>query len=151
MQFSLTTDDPAEAAQILEMLNDSGRSRPARSAGYQGNNWDDSPPPDDAPDDVPDDPWAEPDERPRQRQQSQQGQGGGGSKVPRSGTHEVDTPKGVRFWTFGLENAPVCECGMPAARQTPTNNPPYDWARWTCPLAFSKDTYKGKCSFNQWA
>lgn len=148
--FTVTTDNPTEAQLILDALNKGSqvyrptdRESDARATG---------------PSEVPaqpvaeDDPWA--DEPAQQRQESRQAARTTGSPktgIPRSGTHQVSTPKGDRYWTFGLPNAPQCDCGLTAAHMAPSERPPFDWAKWTCPLRFSKDTYKGACDFSDWA
>ena len=164
MQFSFTTDDPAEAADILEMLNGQGRDvraarpsehKPAERRKPADDDW-----PDDG--DAPDDPWADDaSEKPAEARRGQKSRGPGDDKqamydaLPRPGVpHKLETPNGDRYWTFEADDAPTCKCGLIAARQTPTAKPSakgFKWVRWACPLSYSKDTYKSKCDFSEFA
>jgi hypothetical protein len=70
---------------------------------------------------------------------------GGGSGGGRSGT--VTDNKG-RAWSFGLPEAPDCQCGEPAVMvKGKTNGKP--WTQYRCAKDF--DDYKNKCNFSQFA
>lgn len=61
-----------------------------------------------------------------------------------------DTQKGQQEWTFNSGNAPMCECGIPAAFQKgKTNNK--EWSRWTCSRSApdGTDNWKHKCDFSE--
>lgn len=54
--------------------------------------------------------------------------------------------KNGQTYTFGLPNAPACECGQQAAlRQGSTNGKP--WKQWVC--AKSHSDWRNKCQFAQ--
>lgn len=157
MQFTFTTDNPADAETILRALaNQSKRDEPAerRQEPRREQSRRDS---DDSRESHPSnevDPWADEDRERRSEPRREARDDSEGDrkepKIPRSGTYTVDTDNGSRDWTFGKSDAPTCECGLPAAYVEGTTNG-NTWARWTCALKYSRDTYKGACDLNEFA
>lgn len=69
---------------------------------------------------------------------------------PQQHTITVTTPKGQQKWTLNDPSAPACECDEPAALiQGSTNGK--SWKRYGCAKGASQDTWRGKCTFSQWA
>jgi hypothetical protein len=68
---------------------------------------------------------------------------------PSSGAHTVETPQGDRTWEFGKQGAPECDCGYAAANVSGKGSNGKTFHAWRCPVGFSKDHYKDKCSFSE--
>lgn len=66
--------------------------------------------------------------------------GGSPDDFPDSGTHTDGVGK---EWTFGLDDAPECDCRLVAAEVT---KPRAKWRAWACPVGFTKN-YKNKCDY----
>jgi hypothetical protein len=93
------------------------------------------------------DPWGapieddEPEERPRQRRSAPRDDDEGGVTVTKD--------KFNREWTIGLEDAPDCACGIPAARMKAKAQKTGKWyTQWRCSKAAGSD-YKNKCSYSE--
>lgn len=169
--IAFMADDPAEAAKILEFINDAGievgARRPTSSSasaartggGAAGSasvsaddGWGNEPQNDSA-----DDPWSDNGshtENSGGRQGGSQGRSGGNegpwADVPRSGEKWIDTKNGKRRYEFGLDDAPDCHCGHPAVRFSGKNAQGKIWSKWLCALGSTK-SYKDKCQFEEWA
>jgi hypothetical protein len=91
------------------------------------------------------DPWGAPieddeqEERPRQRRQA----------PPSDEGVTVTKDKFDREWTIGLEDAPECDCGIPAARMKAKAQKTGKWyTQWRCSKSAGSD-YKNKCSYSE--
>lgn len=161
MQFTITTDSIVEICKLLEALGgpnaDQVREEIADAKAEVRRDTQRAAERVPAPDAPEDDPWADsPPARPAQSRSEAKPSSASDDKqelydsLPRPGVrHKVETPHGDRYWEFEADGAPSCHCGLPAARQTPSNRRDPKWARWVCPLAFGKDTYKSKCDFSE--
>jgi hypothetical protein len=157
--IAFMADDPAEAAKILEFISASGIEVGARRAGGDtresaretrsegptddpADGWGD--------DNQADDPWSDGPSSASSRSRSSAPSSGPWADIPRSGEHWVDTKNGKRRWEFGLDDAPDCHCGHAAAKVSGKGSKGV-WSAWWCALGFSKDHYKSKCEFQEWA
>lgn len=166
------TDDPAEAAELLEFvasLKKMGKGNPTNSSvnasqttGTGGGSasasadggWPDDP--DDRNAATGDDPWGD---GPATGASTNRQGGSGGrpagnagpwADVPKSGERWVDTKNGKRRYEFGLDDAPDCLCDRPAVKFSGKNAQGKLWSKWLCALGSTK-AYKDKCSFDEWA
>lgn len=96
------------------------------------------------------DPWAEdakPATRPAAKANAQHA--AAGTLFPASGVYVKETPNGDRTWTFGVDGAPDCDCGYPAA-QVSGKKGTKTWTAYWCPIGFTKN-YRDKCKFSEFA
>jgi hypothetical protein len=148
MQVSLTFnfDNAAEAADFLAQANGAEPARDERPP------WED--------DDTVSgstasaDPWADEatDTKPATSQRSSQSHThpDAGKLFPASGTYPKAVPNDAsRSWQFGVDGAPDCDCGYPAALVTGRKGK-REWSAYWCPIGFTKD-WKNKCGFSEFA
>ena len=158
MQINLgfSFDSPAEAAAFLETLN--GTEWPTASAGRPARPTDERPPWEEDEADAAQserkaataDPWAE-DATPAKPAKAASGvHPDAGKLFPANGRYEKATPADAsRAWTFGVDGAPECDCGYPAALVS-GKKCTKKWEAYWCPIGFTKD-WKNKCGFSEFA
>lgn len=149
MKYTIVVNVPDELAKLLHAgdQENSGLDefKPDKEAEPVDEDWGD---------DAADDPWDDEAEeskptKSRRRSNTKNESPEDKPKIPRSGTYKVNSDKGVRYWTFGKDDAPECHCGMPAAYVKGKTNG-RKWFVWWCPLKFSRDSYKAACNFQEW-
>ena len=151
--LSFVFDNNGDAADFLAKLN--GEDWPSANAGRQTEDerppWDDEPESDSK---ASADPWADDDSgsKPASSQGRSQKRTDPaiGVLFPATGEYDRETPNGTRHWVFGLDDAPDCDCGYPAA-QVSGYKGKKKWTAYWCPVGFNKDKYRDKCKFSEFA
>jgi len=175
MQISFTFDNPADAARVLEFLNDgdwpsADAGRPTRSGanasrgrgagGGSASVSADEPAPWE--DDEPrgsqrsaaayeDDPWADDPAPASKPSRARSGPSKAKSADAELRTKDVNAPGGFQRWELGYADAPECECGDPAAKVSGWKGKDSDrgkpsWVAWRCAKGAGKN-WKDKCDF----
>jgi hypothetical protein len=154
INLSFTFDNAGDAADFLAKLN--GEDWPSATPKLdrtvsESAPWDDDEPATaqtDSKDSA--DPWAD-DAKPAKpaRAKANAQHDAAGVLFPASGEYTKDSPGGQRTWEFGVDGAPDCDCGYPAARVTGKKGN-REWSAFWCPIGFTKN-WKDKCKFSEFA
>jgi hypothetical protein len=160
MKYTLTLEstDASELANFLELANgnnwpDASRASGGNSSktGRNADSWDPTDGSQLASETAEADPWASQASTSTKQAKKQIQSDAAGKLFPASGEYTKNTPNGDRTWTFGVEGAPECDCGYPAAQVSGVSEKTgKDWTAFWCPLGFSTH-YKDKCKFSEFA